>query len=1003
MTRFIMARILALVLVVVGLIEQVQGGVVERAPIATGSTCMVDPTVLALQNAIKDATYFCPFYLRAGTLEKTSPFPSMTAVTVQNACTCVKSYGKTQAFHTTVSSVSCSTKDSTIEYLRTNVADAKAFCNWLGTGPVVSTVMPFQNITLVQTISACQCIKINPALASVLTTTTTTRRTTTTTHRSTTTTVATTTTTTRRPTTSTTTTTASTTKSLTTMTPVKSLSTTTARTTLSTTTTLTNKITMTTKPTTPIMISKPLPPTTTAVPLPTGFVTITALHSSSTTRATTAVLSTRTSSTSTTSRTSSQSSILNTVTTVSNSGVATTGLSPKSSSVSNLENCETGQYLLNDQNLIFDHFSIIQDYGGAQYTEVTDSMVKCMDLCQTNYTDCKGVVWVFQGQAQQYCYIKTSTVASGTFDSKITAYSVIKNTTAVVCDGQGINMLNSVRSNTVLVQGSCESGPYLVASSGGVFDHFSTTMDYGGGEITIESSSVTTCMDTCYGYDPCVAISWIPAADKPCYIKTSLTSNSSFDSNTTAYSAVRNTTATVCNGLGTNMIGIVQGIPPKPCETGQYLVDSHNTTYDQFSMTQDYQGSQVNAIGALTASSMLECLNYCYNFEDSCLAVVWFQAGMDKQYCAIKSSLASNGNFSSSVIAYSAVKNKSVRVCAGQGTNMTATSMQPIPCETGQYLLSSSGRIFDQVSNTTDYAPSVQDATSQSNIKSMKDCLDLCQIPDFCVAVVWNESDQICYLKETSVFNQSTASPSITAYSAVKNTIVQTCAGKGTNMVNSTVSPYCPTGGYTSSSSNLIFDQVSTTIGYALSGTSTNQSTMTACLDYCQSLPNCTAATWIQSGYSVPTCFTSNTVSTKPLPSTMAGYSALRHANITSCPGQGTPIPIRQCETQQYLLSTNGTVFDSYSAEIKYDSNYPPQNASTLAACLDWCVETGTQLCVAATWDSVNRLCYYAYQTASAKPAYASDGSGYQVGLYSGVRRDWFRACPGVGTNMGVK
>ncbi|GAM87656.1 hypothetical protein ANO11243_056830 [Dothideomycetidae sp. 11243] len=218
---------------------------------------------------------------------------------------------------------------------------------------------------------------------------------------------------------------------------------------------------------------------------------------------------------------------------------------------------------------------------------------------------------------------------------------------------------------------TCETGQYLQSTAGVTYDQFSTVKDYAANGATTVTTNFQACIDFCDKQgSKCQAVVWVAAGqvNQTCYTKTSLSANPNFPTLITAYSAVKNSGATVCPGKGTNM----QSSLPQKCETGQYVLATDGSVYDQVSTTKDYPAGG----GAGTASvqtSMQACLDYCESLgPNKCAAVVWIFTGQSKQYCYPKTVTTSSGQMSSSLVGYSAVRSNSTNSCHGQGTNMVS-------------------------------------------------------------------------------------------------------------------------------------------------------------------------------------------------------------------------------------------------------------------------------------------------------------------------------------------
>ncbi|KAF2150910.1 hypothetical protein K461DRAFT_295015 [Myriangium duriaei CBS 260.36] len=104
-----------------------------------------------------------------------------------------------------------------------------------------------------------------------------------------------------------------------------------------------------------------------------------------------------------------------------------------------------------------------------------------------------------------------------------------------------------------------------------------------------------------------------------------------------------------------------------PCETGEYLLASDGTIYNQYSTTADYS---VTGGTNKVLTSMQDCIDYCDELGPSCVAVVWVLSGQNETWCYPKGSLAANPPMPSNLVAYSAVKSTGLQVCPNSGTNM---------------------------------------------------------------------------------------------------------------------------------------------------------------------------------------------------------------------------------------------------------------------------------------------------------------------------------------------
>ncbi|GAM87078.1 hypothetical protein ANO11243_050990 [Dothideomycetidae sp. 11243] len=103
------------------------------------------------------------------------------------------------------------------------------------------------------------------------------------------------------------------------------------------------------------------------------------------------------------------------------------------------KSCETGSYMTTTSNLVFDRISTTVNYVTSGGTAVGKaSLDDCLAYCESlGPSQCAAVVWSQFGEAQQYCYPKTSFQHTGPFNSSITAYSAVRNDNAMACPGNG--------------------------------------------------------------------------------------------------------------------------------------------------------------------------------------------------------------------------------------------------------------------------------------------------------------------------------------------------------------------------------------------------------------------------------------------------------------------------------------------------------------------------------------------------------------------------------------
>lgn len=330
--------------------------------------------------------------------------------------------------------------------------------------------------------------------------------------------------------------------------------------------------------------------------------------------------------------------------------------------------------------------------------------------------------------------------------------------------------------------------------------------------------------------------------------------------------------------------------------------------------------------------------------------------------------------------------------------NTTATNPPTASnsCETGQYLLSSSGVVFDHFSTTRDYIL----GTGPYPKSSIRACMDLCvSLGTNCTAMVWvqaGQEQQNCYIK-TSIAETATVPNLFTAYSAVKAGNMTACAKKGTDMLSAIKK--CNTGGYLLSSSYAVFDHFSTSRAFSVSGAPVVKTSMTACLDYCVSLgAKCVAATWYQAGLAKQMCYpqVALTVSKAGFPAEVTAYSVVKDGRSAACPNMGTNLlsMLKTCETGQYAKATSGVVFDRVSRKARYAGGSGVVKTS-LKACLDYCVSLGETRCVAVSWvksGSSGKMCYVSSSMVTGE-SFASKVVGY-----SAVRNDRGVSCPGIGS-----
>lgn len=333
---------------------------------------------------------------------------------------------------------------------------------------------------------------------------------------------------------------------------------------------------------------------------------------------------------------------------------------------------------------------------------------------------------------------------------------------------------------------------------------------------------------------------------------------------------------------------------------------------------------------------------------------------------------------------------------SGTSSTLSPTASGARSCETGHYLLSTKGVVFDNFSTTRDYV-----LGNGPFIKpSITSCMDYCvSLGSNCSAIVWvqaGQEQQNCYIK-TSVAQTATIPTIFTAYSAVKAGNMTVCAGRGTDMLSSLKK--CNTGGYLLSSGYAVFDHFSTSRAFSVSGPAVVKTSMTACLDYCVSLGSkCVAATWYQAGLSKQMCYphTSLAVSRVSLPANVTAYSVVRDGRSAACPGVGTNLVsmLKTCETGQYAKASSGVVFDRISRKSQYAAGQGVVKPS-LTACLDYCVALRGTRCAVVTWvklGSSSKMCYVSSSMVTGK----SLASGV-VG-YSAVRNDGGVGCPGIGS-----
>ncbi|GAM87655.1 hypothetical protein ANO11243_056820 [Dothideomycetidae sp. 11243] len=211
--------------------------------------------------------------------------------------------------------------------------------------------------------------------------------------------------------------------------------------------------------------------------------------------------------------------------------------------------------------------------------------------------------------------------------------------------------------------------------------------------------------------------------------------------------------------------------------------------------------------------------------------------------------------------------------------------------------------LYDSFSAGFAYAISGQ-VSSQASLQA---CVNHCETlgTTQCIAMSWIQAGpgaNNCYISKT--FSTSGRFPAgETGYSLIRNSNTVRCAGQGTLAIS--LLDTCATGQYVQATNGVLYDQFGSNRDFTTNSKMSVQSSMQACLDYCESLgPSvCVAVTWVAYGQTSKYCYAKSSVSPEsiiPMPGYVVAWSAIRDANKVVCANSNAKNMISSAVLPQY-------------------------------------------------------------------------------------------------------